>query len=281
VTILVTGARGNIGSRIIARLADAGHSVRGSARNVAALKVPARVDTVELDITSPHNAEEALRDVDAIFLYPTLGPPPDDFLKAVHDAGVRYVVLLSSPDVYEAADDNPIRRAHVGVERSLESSGLRHTVLYPGWLATDARRDWGEQIRTQGRVRIAYPDAQFTPTHEEDVAEIAVELLTRDVYPGRLLTITGPESLRQRDIVAILGDVLGRSIAVEALTRQQALDQREPWMPEPVLAALLHSAAAAVGVPAPVNNTVERITGHPSRTFRQWAEEHRADFEPA
>jgi nucleoside-diphosphate-sugar epimerase len=47
-TILVTGARGNIGSRVIAKLAEAGHSVRGSARDASALRLPAGTDAVEL-----------------------------------------------------------------------------------------------------------------------------------------------------------------------------------------------------------------------------------------
>ncbi|MET0135151.1 MAG: hypothetical protein ABW215_16345, partial [Kibdelosporangium sp.] len=129
------------------------------------------------------------------------------------------------------------------------------------------------------RIGIAYPDAQFTPIHVDDVADVAAALLTRRDYHGRMLALTGPESLSQADIVTILGEVLGKPIPVDALTREQALQQREPWMPEPVLNVLLDITEAAVGVPAPINNTVERITGHPARTFRQWAEEHRADFE--
>lgn len=79
-------------------------------------------------------------------------------------------------------------------------------------------------------------------------------------------------------MVAIIGEVLGRSIPVDSLTRTQMHEKREPWMPAQVLDCLLDSAAAAVGVPAPVNNSVERFTGHPARTFRQWAEENRAAF---
>jgi uncharacterized protein YbjT (DUF2867 family) len=93
-----------------------------------------------------------------------------------------------------------------------------------------------------------------------------------------MLSLTGPESLRQRDIVAVLADVLGRPLAIDELSREEALRAREPWMPERVLEYLLDNAAAAVGRPAPVNNTVERFTGHPARPFRQWALEHRADF---
>jgi uncharacterized protein YbjT (DUF2867 family) len=277
-TILVTGARGNIGRSVVALLAEAGHAVRGSARDAKALTLPAGVEGVELDVTRAHDAGEALRDVRAVFLYPTRGGI-DDFLVAVRRAGVRFVVLLSSPAAYEAGEyDGPIGLAHRAVELALERSGVRHTVLYPSWLATNARRDWAEQVRGHGRVGLASPDAQVSPIHVDDVAEVAVELLTRDRHRSRIQVLTGPESLRVRDIVEILGDALSRRIPVDDLSREQALARREPWMPEPVLEALLDTAAASIGVPAPVNNTVERITGHPARPFLEWALAHRADF---
>lgn len=103
----------------------------GLGRDAAALRLPAGANAVELDITSPHNAEEALRGVDTVFLYPTLGET-DGFLKAAREADVEYVVLLSSPACYESGEhDRPIGLAHRAVERSLEDSGLRHTIIYP------------------------------------------------------------------------------------------------------------------------------------------------------
>jgi uncharacterized protein YbjT (DUF2867 family) len=160
----------------------------------------------------------------------------------------------------------------------VQDSGLSHTVLYPSWLATNARRDWGEQISTRGRVGIAYPDAQVNPIHIDDIAEVAVDLLTRDEHRGRMLVLTGPESVPQRSLVETLAEVLGRPIDVDELTRDEAMEQRPPWLPAPVLDALLDAAAAAVDVPAAVTNAVERVTGHPSRTFRDWALANRADF---
>ncbi len=55
-TILVAGARGNIGSRVVAKLTEAGHDVRGTTRE-------------QLDITRPN--VDALRNVDTMFLYPS------------------------------------------------------------------------------------------------------------------------------------------------------------------------------------------------------------------
>lgn len=279
-TILVTGARGNIGRRVLAKLAEAGYPVRGSAREIARLDVPEGAGRVRLDITDPSDAGEALRGVHAVFLYPTRGPAPAEFLAAAREAGVEYVVLLSSPDVYEGAPDSPIRLAHLVVERALAESGLRHTVIYPGALASNASRDWAGPIRARGRVGIAYADAQCNPIHEDDIADVVAWLLTDRAYPGRMLALTGPESMRLRDMVGILGAELGRAIPIDELTRRQAMEQREPWMPAAVLDVLLDGAAASVGVPAPINNTVSRLTGHPARTFRQWVGEHRADFLP-
>ncbi|MFF4411688.1 NAD(P)H-binding protein [Streptosporangium sp. NPDC001559] len=277
-TILVTGARGNIGGRLVTLLAGDGHRVRGSARDASALRPPEGAETAELDVTDPRGAEEALRDVETMFLYPTRGEV-GAFLRIAAEAGVRHVVLLSSPASYEAGEyDRPIGLAHRAVERALEESGLRHTVLYPSWLATNARRDWAGEIRATGRVGIAHPDARVNPVHIDDVAEVAAHLLTEEAHRSRRQVLTGPRSMRLREVVAVLGEAVGASVEVEELTVEQALGRRAPRMPEPVLRTLLEVTASAVGVPAPVTNTVERITGHPAREFAEWASANRADF---
>lgn len=84
----------------------------------------------------------------------------------------------------------------------------------------------------ESRLGLAYPDAQVSPIHLDDIAEMAADLLTRE----------------------------------EALAA--------PGLPESVREVLLEVMAAAVDVPA----TVRTITGHPARTFREWALANRAAF---
>ncbi|QIS16042.1 NAD(P)H-binding protein [Nocardia arthritidis] len=273
-TILVTGARGNIGARLVATLAAAGHDVRASARDLAGL--PPGVPAVELDTTAPHNAAAALRDVSAVFLY-TARADTAEFLRAAKEFGVGHIVLLSSPAAFEAGEfDKRIGLLHRAAEAAVVKSGLSHTILYPSWLATNARRDWGAQIRETGRVAMAYPDARVSPIHIDDIAEVAANLLVREDNRARMLMLTGPESLRLRDLVDTLGDVLGQEIPVDELTREQALARAT--LPAPVLEILLDTSARSVGVPAALTNTVERVTGHPARPFRDWALAHHADF---
>lgn len=280
-TVLVTGASGSIGGRVVSRLAEAGFRVRAAARDTAGLDVPDGVETVGLDIAEPSDARAALAGVETMFLYPVRSGRPEAFLAAARAAEVRHVVLLSSPGSWDAGEhDRIIGRVHQANERTLADSGLSHTVLYPSWLATNARRDWGDQVRTTGRVRLAYPDAFVNPIHIDDIAEAAVELLTRERFRGRMQVLTGPRSLRLRDIVSVLGEALGRPLEVDELTREQAVAERPPHLPAEVLETLLDVTAAAVGVPALVNNNVERITGHPARPFGRWARDRRTDFAP-
>ncbi|WP_370368989.1 NAD(P)H-binding protein [Catenulispora sp. GP43] len=265
-TVLVTGARGNIGSRVVSRLQAAGQRVRASARDT-------------LDLTAADGFDDALKGVDSVFLYTTRGSAAP-FLNAAREAGVRHVVLLSSPASYEAAEfRGPIGRIHRAAEQAVAESGLDHTILYPSWLATNARRDWGAAIRAGGPVELPYPAAQCVPIHPDDVAETAVELLLHDTHRSRLQILTGPESVRLDEAVATIGATLGRSIPVREISREDALVRREAWMPAEILESLLESAAAAVGRPASLTNTVERITGRPARSLQEWVVENRADFD--
>ncbi|MFI6348843.1 NAD(P)H-binding protein [Streptomyces sp. NPDC050560] len=271
-TILVTGARGNIGARLVAGLAAAGHPVLGSARDPRGLALPPGASARELDITAPG---DALRGVEAAFLYPAR-EGVGAFVEAAVAAGVRYVVLLSSPAAFEASEHSgPIGRVHRAAERAVRESGIPATVLYPTWLATNVLRDWAGAIRTSGRVRLAHPDAEFAPVHPGDIAAVAADLLTRETHRALFQIASGPASLRQRDIAHTVGEVLGTPVEVAALSPQEALAARPPHLPEDVFRALTAAEAAAVGVPSLVTNTVARVTGRPARDFRTWARENR------
>ncbi|MEV3936891.1 NAD(P)H-binding protein [Glycomyces sp. NPDC049804] len=274
-TILVTGARGNIGSRLTARLAATGHRVRATARDTASLDVPASAETAELDLTDPD--PEVLQGVRTAFLYPAFGDITG-FLDAAGRAGLEHLVLLSSPAAYDPVEHaGPIGAAHQAIEAAVRDSGLSHTVLYPSWLATNPARDWAEQIRA-GSVALAHPEWRINPIHLDDIAEVAAELLVRERFRGRSLILTGPESLSQREVVAQIAASLGTPIAVEELTPEQALAARPAWFPEAMFASLMAVAANFGDRPATVNNNVERVTGRPARPFAEWLRDRSPGF---
>ncbi|MEU6534288.1 NAD(P)H-binding protein [Streptomyces sp. NPDC047000] len=271
-TILVTGARGNVGRRVLDRLHAAGHDLRASGRTPGDLTVPDGVETAELDLTRPAGFDAALNGVDSVFLY----AEPDgakDLFEAAARAGVRHVVLLSSATVSgPAAATDPLALHHAAVEDALAASGVPGTVLRPGAFAGNAL-GWSHTIGAGQPVRLPYPDAHTAPVHEDDIADVAAAVLGDASSAGRTLTFSGPRSMTFREQLAVIGGLLGRDVPVHELTRDEAADEMGRFMPAPVLASLLDQWAAAVGRPAEVHD-VTALTGRPARTFEQWAREH-------
>ncbi|SMD15157.1 NAD(P)H-binding protein [Lentzea albidocapillata] len=272
-TILVTGARGNVGRRVLQRLYAAGHSLRASGRNPAELDVPEGVETVALDLNDPETFVSALAGVSKVLLY----AEPDGivkFLDEAEKAGVEHVVLLSSNTVgLPGADQDPLAHHHLLVEEAVAGSGLNYTILRPGAFMSNAF-GWSYSLQQGDTIDQVFPEAQVAPVHEDDIADVAVVALTEKKLRDEIVDLTGPESLTFRQELEIVGEVLGRKLVINGLTREEGEAQMSNFVPPPVLTSLLNQWEAAVGVVADTSATAERITGKPGRTFRQWVEEH-------
>lgn len=272
-TILVTGARGNVGRRVLQRLYAAGHSLRASGRNPAELDVPEGVETVALDLNDPETFVAALAGVSKVLLY----AEPDGivkFLDEAEKAGVEQIVLLSSNTVgLPGADQDPLAHHHVLVEEAVVGSGLNYTILRPGAFMSNAF-GWSYSLQQGDTIDQVFPEAQVAPVHEDDIADVAVVALTEKKLQNEIVDLTGPESLTFRQELEIVGEVLGRKLVINGLTREEGEAQMSDFVPPPVLTSLLNQWEAAVGVVADTSATAERITGKPARTFRQWVEEH-------
>ncbi|WP_030269255.1 NAD(P)H-binding protein [Streptomyces sp. NRRL B-24484] len=276
-TILVTGIRGNVGSLVARKLVAAGLPVRGTARDLAAPGLPDGVEVVHAELTRPQTLRGVLEGVEKVFLY-TVPQGIDGFVDAARAAGVRHVVLLSSIAVTWAdRDRNPIARMHLGVEEPLRESGIGWTFVRPEALATNALA-WAAEIRADGVVHCPFPGSYTVPVHEEDVADVAVTALTTDGHRSAAYSLTGPQSLTQRDQVALLGEALGRAIRCERIPVEVARAAMEGVYPADVVETVLTAQAMADGRPAAVLDTVEAVTGRPARTFATWAADHAADF---
>ncbi|WP_338672942.1 NAD(P)H-binding protein [Streptomyces sp. SCSIO 30461] len=276
-TILVTGARGNIGSQVVTRLHAAGGSLRASSRRSGDLAVPPGVQTVTLDLREPGTYRAALDGVTRVFLY----AEPDgvaDFLKAADEAGVRKVVVLSSNTVLlPGADQDPLARHHRVVEEAVFASGLPHVLLRPGAFASNAL-GWSTDIREGRAVQQPFADAQMAPVHDADVADVAAAALAEGSGMPEAVPLSGPQSLSFRAEVGIIADLLGREIHVRDMDRAEAAETMGRFVPPPVLTSLLDQWEAALAQPADTSATCEPWTGAPARTFRQWVEEHLGAF---
>ncbi|RSD21902.1 NAD(P)H-binding protein [Amycolatopsis eburnea] len=276
-TILVTGARGNVGRAVLEELVSAGQDVRAASRDATTLDVPDGVAKVSADLEDASTLDAALDGVSAVFLY-TRPQGTEGFAKAAEAAGVRHVVLLSSAATLEPESaQSRIARLHHAAEEALAAASFASTVLHPGAFATNTL-GWRADIR-EGVVRTAYPDSRIGAIHERDIAAVAARVLIDGSHAGQSLALTGPEPISFREQAAVLADVLGRPLPVEELTPEQAAERMVAlgWPPE-VPPDVLRVWARTLREPSPVTDVVHKVTGHAPRTFRQWAEDHHTDF---
>jgi uncharacterized protein YbjT (DUF2867 family) len=285
--ILVTGATGNVGRRLVQRLAGRpGTDIRALTRDPSRAAFAPDAQVVAGDLTDLDGLPAVLEGVDRLFLFPLAYPSQptqslDDFTvtSAVPElaakAGVQRVVLLSSNAVLYGGDPH-----HQQAEEAVEKSGLDFTVLRSGEFALNKLLAWGPGIRAEGVVRSGFSEVKGVPIHEDDVAAVGAAALLEDGHAGAHYELTGPVALTERQQVAAIADGLGRKIRFEALTPEQA---REDWIqqglfPELVDEMMDHYLHFTNKPPQP-SNTVAEITGTRARTLTEWAAEHSADFD--
>ncbi len=282
-TFLITGATGNVGGELVAQLIDAGHQVRAYVRNPdkARQQLPqvAQIAIGDLDDTAALN--RAAEGVDAIF-FMQADPIPNqaqNVADAAKAAGVRRIVALSS--IGTVLLPMCIIGAAINARDDiLRASGLDITYLKPNTLSSNALW-WKPTIANQGKVYDPTDPGLTPPIDPYDIARVAATVLTQPGHEGHSYILNGPEALSAREQVEILADVLGRDIEFVAVTPEQYAEVNiARGTPEPQARGLqdLHELFRA-GRSGILSEDVNNLTGIAPRTFRQWCEEHRAEFD--
>jgi uncharacterized protein YbjT (DUF2867 family) len=274
-SILVTGGRGKIARAVAEGLLAAGLDVRVASREPAA-SPPA---TVLLDFSDSASLEVAFQGVTQIYLYADPSTA-QAFVDTAEAAGVEQVVVMSSAASHDdtaSAEADP----HGAAERIIAAGSFATTFLRPGAFMSNAHY-WSYSIKATGQVRLPYLDAEEAPIHEQDIADVAIQVLLDgpgSEHDGQGYELTGPESMTRRRQIELVGEITGLQIEPVDLTPEQGRQELGGVMrSEAQLESLLSYWASRVGIPHPIEPTVERITGHPGRPFNTWLQENLATF---
>ncbi|MFB9904895.1 NAD(P)H-binding protein [Allokutzneria oryzae] len=276
-TILVTGATGNVGRNVVSQLLEAGQGVRALTRNPATANLPSAVDVVRGDLGDVTSWSAAFTGVERMFLFPSDAP---EVVAAAESAGVRRIVALSSIAVGDATDETDLAGYHhaneLAAERALRASTVEWTIVRPGEFMANAL-GWADVIRAGDVVRAPSGDVAGVPVDEIDTAAVAVTALLNDGHAGAVHEVTGPELITPAEQVRVLGEVLGREIPFEALSREETQRYWQGFgVPQDMIDWFL-TLEDAVTEPL---KTVENVVGRPGSTFRAWATRHAAEFGP-
>ena len=185
--ILVTGATGRIGQRVVDELLRSDAHVRVLTRHPEDASFPADVEVVSGDFTVPASLDPALDGVSAVFLVWTTTPDAAPAVVARLASKARRIVYLSAPfrtphPFFQ--QPNPMRELHAEVERLLADAKLDVTVLRPGMFATNALHWWAPQIRQGDVVRWPFANVETAPIDERDVAAVAAQTLIDHRHVG-------------------------------------------------------------------------------------------------
>ncbi|CAM3819081.1 NAD(P)H-binding protein [Nocardiopsis rhodophaea] len=271
--ILVTGATGTVGRALVDRLLESGQQVRALTRDArnASHRLPPEAEVSEGNFDDPGSLRAALEGVDRMYLFSDAGTV-HNVMTAVKEAGLdRMAVLTSAVDSGEIPDSD----ARNPVKEQVRESGVDWTFLEPGPFAMNARDWWAYPIREFGVVRWVYPESRLASIHEADVADAAAVALLEDDHVGREYTLSGPEALTQAEQVEVIGRVIGRDLVFQEIGEDEAKTMlARHGVPAVICDWLMTTLASLVGAPAEVDDSVERITGRPGRTFEQWVADH-------
>ncbi len=277
-TVLVLGATGEVGGRVLQELEARGERVYGASRAADRAGAVRGGAWRELDLDHPETFPAALEGVDRVFLIARPGDDDPDrvagpFFEAARSAGVAHVVNLTAMGV-EREPEFGLRR----LELQLEASGLAYTHLRPNFfMQVFAAPPLLGQI-AGGVVRLPTADARLSYVDTRDVADVAVAALTDPGHAGRAYTITGPESIDHHMVARRLSDATGWHVTYEPLTDEDAAAFMSAAGLGPARVERLLGFYRRVrgGHSAPVSGDVEAVLGRPARSFAAFARDYAA-----
>jgi len=278
-SIVVTGATGNVGRPLVAELSAARARVRAVTRSPETAGFPSDVEVVS-------STSEALPGASAVFLNSrALGPDIRELADVVaqcRDAGVTKLVALAAINADDDLSRQPSRfrgDRNKEVEEVAVSSGLAWVSLRPTVFATNFAGMWSAQIRAGDVVAGPYAAASAAPIADSDISAVAARALLTDELVGQRIPLTGPQAFTNSELVRVIGAVLNRPLQYLEVpahaVRQQFIGLGFP--PE-FADAYIAMLAETLDKPAFVTQDVEKILGRPAATFANWVSRHRDLF---
>ncbi|WP_310158038.1 NmrA/HSCARG family protein [Bosea sp. BE125] len=280
-TILVTGATGNVGRNVVEQLENRGADVRALVRAPSKASFPAGVEVVKGDLLDVDALRSAFSGVSTLFLLN--GVVADEYTQALialniaREAKIERIVYLSviHSDVYVNV---PHFAGKFGVERMIEQMGLNATILRPAYFM-DNEITIKDVVTGYGIYPMPIGDKGLAMIDARDVGEIAaIELMRREQsatpLPLNRINLVGPDTLTGADAAAIWSDVLGRTIAFpgnDTAGFEQNLRQFMPsWMAFDM--RLMAERFLSDGM-LPDAGDIDRLTtllGRPLRSYRDY-----------
>jgi uncharacterized protein YbjT (DUF2867 family) len=227
--LLLTGATGSIGSRLLPLLLEQGEEVRCLVREPRRLgerRVDVQIALGDLgELSDPYLLRQALRGVDTVVhLAATIRDQPPKrieelnglatvrLLRAAERSGVERFHFFSALDAF-AAQRTRFFRAKWLAEQAVDSSPLAGTVFAPS-IVYDHSDPWITLLRRFSFLPVlpvsGEGEARFQPIWAEDVARCVVAALALGQEAAPRYELAGPETLSYDQMSDLVSRIAGR-----------------------------------------------------------------------
>lgn len=212
--ILVTGFTGNVGQEVAKALRIKNSPFKCAVRNVEKSKVKFGLDYdyVRFDLSNPDTFEQALENIDKIFLiYPPELSGPEalhPFFEKVKEKGIKHIVYLSIKDVQFL----PFIPHHKN-EKAIKAAKLPYTFLRAGYFMQNLNMFLLNELKENGRIFVPAGKGKTSFIDVRDIAEVAVlALLGGTQHVNKSYCLTGKEAIDFDEVAKRMSSILGKKI---------------------------------------------------------------------
>ncbi|MCM3779648.1 SDR family oxidoreductase [Microbacterium hydrocarbonoxydans] len=269
-TILVTGATGQLGRLVIQSLLERGadpQSIIAGARDTAkAADLGVRV--ARLDYTEPSSIAAALEGVDAVLLISgsEVGRRTEQHqavIDAAKRAGVTKFVYTSAPKA--TTSDLVLAPEHKATEEAITEAGIPAVILRNNWYTENYAADLARAAET-GVIAAGAGDGRVASASRKDFAEAAAVVLLEDGHLGQVYELGGDVAWSYDDLAAAIAEITGRGVEYRRLTPdEQSASLRAAGFDEGTVGFVVAlDAGIAGGALADTDGTLARLLGRPT-----------------
>ena len=279
--ILVIGATGNIGSGVTQGLQGAVRALVRDDSKAQALKAQG-VEIVKGDLDKPETLAPAFEGVNKVFLVTGVNPEATkqagNAITAARQANVSHLVR-SSALVPEPADKTILGRMHKQTDDEVKASGLPYTPLQPTFFMQNTMMA-AQTVASDGMIYMPFKDGKLGMIDIRDVIESAVTVLSEDGHQNKTYQLTGPVSISLHDVAAALSKVLGKEVKYIDVPPEAAIDAMvgmgfPEWVANGYSELFVNFSQ---GGGDRVTDDVKHLTGHPARSYEQFARDFAQAF---
>lgn len=260
--ILVLGANGKTGSRVVERLEKKNLPVRKGSRSA----VP------KFDWEYSENWKEVLEGISSIYItfQPDLAVEGSDdairlLSRLAKEAGVEKLVLLSGRGEKEAEV----------CEKIIMESGLKWTIVRASWFNQNFSESFFLEPILQGYVSLPVGDVKEPFIDADDIADVVVASLTEEGHDGKLYEVTGSRLLSFKEAVAEIAETVGRPIVYEQPSIEEYVAQMTAYqIPKEYIDLSKYLFTEVLdGRNASVSNGIEEALGRKPKDFSEYVKE--------